>query len=148
MRRNQLKSARDRKISAAGRGKSNGGKGKNKNKNKKGQVPSEYVDGKRVEGRWYNKEEFAKLTPAQRTAVIKLKRKPKSDKEDNDKDVSALRQELRDDMVTLGEAIISGVAHASADNNTNEEEEAPPISSNSSVNTRQSAESGSIGNIF
>ena len=149
MRRSQMKSAKDRRVSAAGKGNPNGGKGRNKNKNKKGQVPFEYVDGKRIEGRWYDKEEFGKLTPAQRTAVIKLKRKSKSDKGDNDKDVSALRQELRDDMVTLGEAIISGVAHASADNNAdNEEEQDSPASSGSTINTRQSAESGSIGNIF
>ena len=148
MRRSQLKSARDKKISAAGRGNGGGGRGKNKNKSKKGQVPFEHVDGKRVEGRWYSKEEFGKLTPAQRTAVIKLKRKSKSDKGEEDKSVSALRQELRDDMVTLGEAIISGVAHASADNNNATEEEQQPASSDSTINTRQSAESGSIGNIF
>ena len=72
--------------------------------------------GNKVEGRWYSKEEFSKLTPDQRKAVIRLKRKSNKPADDKDKSVAALRQELRDDMITLGEAIISGVAHASADN--------------------------------
>ena len=149
LRRNQLRAVRDRKVAAAGKDPGNTNrsqKNKNKNKNKNTQVESEVVDGKRVEGRWYSKEEFGKFTPAQRYAVIRLKRKAKT----GDKSVAAIRQSLRDDLVTLGDAIISGVAHASADNNNANKHEGDhtPSSSNASVTTRQSAESGSIGNVF
>ena len=153
MRRNQLRMSRDRKVSAVNRdsnnGRSNGAKKGGKSK-KKGHSTSEIVDGKRVEGRWYSKEEFGKLTSAQRSAVIKLKRKANSSQsESNNRSVSALREELRDDLVSLGDAIISGVAHAQVDNNAGEQNainERP--SPDSSAHTRQSAESGSIGNIF
>ena len=154
MRRNQLRMSRNRKISVTNRdsnnGRGNGAKNKGgKSKNKKEQHVSEIVDGKRVEGRWYSKEEFGNLTPAQRSAVIKLKRKANiSQNEGNNRSVSALREELRDDLVSLGDAIISGVAHAHVDNNVGEQGAINQPSSNASTHTRQSAESGSIGNIF
>ena len=71
MRRNQLKTTRDRKVAAAGRGNGRDGKGNmQKGKGKKGEIHSETVDGNKVEGRWYSKEKFSKLTPDQRKAVI------------------------------------------------------------------------------
>ena len=102
LRHKQLKTAKDKKVAAAGRGpgrNSNGG-GKTKNKTKKGELQSEVVDGKRVKGCWYSKDEFSKLTPEQRKAVIRLKRKSNKSDNDKDKSVAALRQELRDDMIT------------------------------------------------
>jgi hypothetical protein len=147
LRRKQLKAAtNERKVSGVGKQRNSGGGGKRgKDKgNQKSQSLSEVVDGKKVEGRWYSKEEFGKLTPKQRTAVIKLKRqaKPGNDSASSNSNIAALRQEMQDDMVTLGEAIISGVSRASADNNVADDISATTGSS------RQSAESGSIGNIF
>lgn len=121
--RNQLRAVRDRNVEAAGRESHNNstrGKNKNKKKNIGGQVESEIVDGKRVEGRWYSKEEFGKFTPAQLSAVIRIKRKSNKSGGPNDRLVASLRQESRDDLVTLGDAIISGVAHASDDNNADD----------------------------
>ena len=149
LRRKQLKSAVDRKVSAANRDKNKHPKWQ-PNANK-GTILSETVEGRKVEGRWYNPEEFNKLTPKQRTAVIKLKRRS-GNKDDNrpppkSNNASSLRREFQDDMVTLGNAIISGISHANADN-TNDDLTTTTASTSSTTSTRQSAESGSIGNIF
>lgn len=153
LRRKQLKSAiNERKVSGVGKQKSkgrNGGGHNNKGKDNSQKTLSEVVDGKKVEGRWYSKEDFAKMTPKQRTAVIKLKRQSKPGNDNNDNggnstSISALRQEMQDDMITLGNAIISGVSHASTDNTADD----LTATTGTSTSSRQSAQSGSIGNIF
>lgn len=142
MRRKQLKSAtNEKKVSGVGKQKNTGNKSGKGKGNQKSQSLSEVVDGKKVEGRWYSKEEFGKLTPKQRTAVIKLKRQAKPNSDTASSNISALRQEMQDDMITLGEAIISGVSRASADNNADD-------LTATTGSSRQSADSGSIGSIF
>ena len=150
LRRKQLKSSIDRKVSAAGRDFL-----KNKNqkprpdKSNNNNVLSETVEGRKVEGRWYNKDEFNKMTPKQRLAVIKLKRQSfQGEPSSSNKNTSSLRREFQDDMVTLGNAIISGISHANVDNSQDDNLTATTASSSSTTSTRQSAESGSIGNIF
>ena len=81
--------------------------------------------------------------------MIRLRRKANKPGNPKDRSVSSLRRDFRDDLITLGDAIISGVSHASADNNAEEQgAEDGQQASNASVNMRQSAESGSIGSIF
>ena len=148
LRRKQLKSALDKKVSAAGRDHNKGKPTKPKpTRNNDGNILSETIEGRTVEGRWYNKEEFGKLTQKQRTAVIKLKRKSGQPSNKPNHNASSLRRDFQDDMLTLGNAIISGISHANSDN-ANDDLTATTGSSSSSNTTRQSAESGSIGNIF
>ena len=153
LRRKQLKSAQDRKVSANLRGDPNKKikPRNNPNPRNKPTVFSETVDGQKVEGRWYSSEDFNKMTTKQRHAVIKLKRKSMGGGGDNEppkppNKVSSLRKEFQDDMVTLGNAIISGISHANNDNANNDDLTETTASTSSS--SRQSAESGSIGNIF
>ena len=147
MRRKQLKSSIDKKVSGAGRDKKKQPKPNPPPRN--GTILSETIDGRKVEGRWYSRDEFDKMTSKQRTAVIKLKRKSsQGDGKPNNPNASSIRREFQDDMVTLGNAIISGISHANADNSNDDNLTATTGSSSSSGNTRQSAESGSIGNIF
>ena len=149
LRRKQLKSSIDKKVSAAGRDTGKGKPTKPKG-NGNGTILSETVEGKKMEGRWYSPEEFSSLTSKQRTAVIKLKRKSgqgANTPNNTPRNIQSLRREFQDDMVTLGNAIISGVSHANADN-VQDDLTATTGSTSSTMSTRQSAESGSIGNIF
>ena len=152
LRKKQLKSAINKTVSAVERnkGKNNNSSGKGgKGKGKGNKVPSEVVDGKRVEGRWYSPQEFSKMTGPQRTAIIKLKRQANNSKGgDNQINVSSIRSDIQSDLVTVGEAIIAGVRQASADNDDGSHSGETTPSSNSSLGTRTSAEAGSIGNIF
>ena len=152
MRRKQLKSTLDKKVSGAGRDKLKGKPTPRNNpnpNNRGGTILSETIEGRKVEGRWYSRDEFDKMTPKQRTAVIKLKRRTgQDDNKSSNSTASSLRREMQDDMVTLGNAIISGISHANVDNSNDDNLTATTASSSSTTSTRQSAESGSIGNIF
>ena len=128
-------------------GKSNG----NQNNNSKGdrKVLSKFVDGKKVEGRFYSRKEFSSMTPKQRSAVIELKRKSRN-QDDNSRNAS---QVTTDDLITLGDAIVAGVTNASQDNNREEDQNETRSVSNTTINTRQSGdrsqvESGSVGSAF
>ena len=149
LRRKQLKSAIDKKVSGLGHEKRKDkrkGPGTGRNKN----TLSEVIDGTKVEGRWYSPDEFNKMTSKQRLAVIKLKRRSAGgdNPTNNGPNVSSMRKGFQDDMVTLGNAIISGISHANNDNATDDNLTTTTASSSSTNSTRQSAESGSIGKIF
>lgn len=121
----------------------NNGKESN-GKDKKGPIPSKFVDGKKVEGRFYSKEEFGKMTKAQRAAVIELKKKRRSPN-DSDKDTQ-ISQVTLDDMITLGDAIVAGVKRASV---TNDEGDDPASTNDDQTQAgRVTATSGSVGTAF
>jgi hypothetical protein len=150
LRRKQLKSSLDKKVSAANRDKNKNNPTRPPKGNKNGPILSEIVDGKKMEGRWYNPDDFSKFTPKQRAAVIKLKRRSAQGSDTPNaprNQIQSLRREFQDDMVTLGNAIISGVNHAAADN-AQDDLTVTTGSTASTTSTRQTAESGSIGNIF
>ena len=94
------------------------------------------------------------MTPKQRTAVIKLKRSIGSDKDsgnsNNDRQVSSVsRTDFQQDLITLGDAIISGVKRASDDNASQlTDSQENDNNGGSSRSDRPTAESGSVGNLF
>ena len=82
--------------------------GKNKRKNNHTAAPSAIVDGKRIEGRSYPRNEWLKLTPNQRTKVkeLNLQRRNKST---DSTSVAALSASIREDMTSLGEVIVASM---------------------------------------
>ena len=153
MRRKQLHNTRDRRVSSV-HGKT---KGNHKGNNKGNVRQSQVVDGLTVYAKSYAKEEFRKLTPAQRTAVIEMNRaKRRADKgkqkngnnnNGNDALVSAINS-LRDDTISMGDAIIAGVSRATGedvsimtDNNRDDGDTA-------TSSKRKSAASGQVGDFI
>ena len=105
------------------------------------------VEGVTIEGRRYDSTEYNALSPSQKAAVVRLHRKaqgkkPTAKRRGNSvapKDIAAV---THDDLVTLGEAIVSGVTQAStADDDTastiTNPQQSPP--------SNGTATSGSIG---
>ena len=129
-------------------------------------IPYKVVDGKRIEGRFYDRDEFRKFTPNQKKACNKMKsfknnnnhngtdsgnsRGNSNNNTDNDRNISATRADMREDMITLGEAMISGVRAASIDNEAGTviTQSTQESTGNNSGGNRPSGDSGSIGNIF
>ena len=87
---------------------------KGKQKKALGPALSKVVEGKKIEGRMYPREEYTKLSDAQKKAVIELKcerynrAKKSSGSKPDDKTINAINN-LTDDMSNIGEAIIAGV---------------------------------------
>jgi len=121
-----------------------GGRGGGKATYRGGPYPSKFVDGKKVEGRFYSKDEFSKMTKNQRTAVIELKQQHKQGTNDNKS--ATVSQVTLDDMITLGDAIVAGVQKASADNM--EEGNDGATTAGNSLSGRVTANSGSVGTAF
>ena len=126
----------------------NNKKGEN---NKSKQVLFKIVDGRRVEGCFYSKQEFQKMTPKQRAMVVELKRKSKGSS--GTSTTRNTSQVTTDDLITMGDAIVAGVARAAKDNinapNT-VVTSIPDSTSNTQVTNqaRAQAVSGSVGNVF
>ena len=130
VRRTQLNSGgRDRRASAIGAdGKKNG---RGKNNSKKGSLPSKFVDGLQVFAKTYPKKEFSHMTQSQRSAVIELNRARRKkgqgkdgngNNHNNDHDggshnniSAATLRDLREDMASMGDAIIAGVSRATGE---------------------------------
>ena len=132
----------------------NGGRGNksgannNRNGNKlKGPYPSKFVDGKKVEGRFYSKDEFSKMTKSQRAAVIELKRKHYSENSssDNKTQISGI---TTDDLITLGDAIIAGVQRGTAATGDTPADTNDAGNDDTSQAGRVTADSGSVGTAF
>lgn len=136
-----------------GSGSSKNGKTGNKGKGGKGdgrgnkRIPSAFIDGKKVEGRSYDSKEWKSMTSNQRKKVIQLQKESRKTQEDAN--ISAA---TRQDLITLGEAIVAGVTRASVENS---DQSQPPSaastddsSSVSGLTKRTAGESGSIGNMF
>ena len=128
-------------------------------------IPYKVVDGKRIEGRFYDRDEFRQFTSNQKKACNKMKsfknnnkignnsgnsRGNNNSEANNDRNISATRADMREDMITLGEAMISGVRAASIDDEAGTviTQTTQESTSNNSVGSKPSGDSGSIGNIF
>lgn len=158
-RRLQLNSLRDRRISALdrggrGNGKGRGGKGRG-GRGGRDKPESKVVDGKTVSARRYSRDEFRSLTDAQRNAVIEMNRAKRSHLNNNPNPPpptnvsSASISELRDDMISMGEAIVAGVQRATGEDVSvvTGSTETPSDQSPSSASKRK-ATSGSIGDFI
>lgn len=120
LRRKQLGNTKDRNVSGLGKETPRGGGGRNHNNPRN--TPSRVVDGTKIFAKRYSREDFGRLTPSQRTAVVELCRDARKKRNNNDtkekpQGVSSAKLiELRDDMVSMGDAIIAGVQRATGDN--------------------------------
>jgi hypothetical protein len=140
-----------------GNGHNGGGKGNGKGKGEKGgkgngkKVLSAFVDGKKVEGRTYDRKEWKGMTNNQRKKVIQLQRESRKSNEDVNVS-STSRQEMQQDLITLGEAIVAGVARASVEASDQSQPPGATPTDDASVvsglTKRTAGESGSIGIIF
>ena len=118
-RKKQLNTSKDRRVSAyKGNGKSgNGNKSRRGVKKTNSKTLSKMVDGKTVYAKQYSKQGFSSLTSRQRGAVISLNHeKRKSDneskKDDSNNEVTRHLLSIQADLVSMGEAIVAGVAKA------------------------------------
>ena len=159
-----LHNAKNRNASATGRSNNSGG---NRQGNRSGGgkltgvkydngLPYKVIDGKRIEGRFYDQADFRKFTPKQREACLKMKSFKKNgkgnshggnDDNGNNRTVGSVsRDEVREDMITLADAMVAGVRAASLDN----ESETIVTNDNNSAaaGSRASGDSGSMGDIF
>ena len=114
-------------------------KGK-KNKKSYGPILNAYVDGRKVEGRSYSKDEWKKLSQPQRNKIKELMKQRKNNQSSGHAETP---ESFRDDLVTLGDAIIAGVQRASSAS-----VDAPDDASALTTTSRRKAEAGSVGNIF
>ena len=138
LRKQQLGSKKEKNVSKVAQ--------KGKAKKALGPVLSKVVEGKKIEGRMYSRDEYIKLSDAQKKAVIELKRerynrakKPHGSKAE-DKTINAINI-LTDDMSNIGDAIIAGVLR-----DVNEVSETP--TDNDTIQTqisKKSAIAGSVG---
>ena len=125
-------------------GNSNNGNGKGGKP--KGPYPSKVVDGKKVEGRFYPKDEFSKMTKAQRAAVIELKRQRNSANPSDKR--TQISQVTLDDMITIGDAIVAGVKRANISNQNVEENAGGTQHDGATQASRVTATPGSVGSAF
>ena len=141
MRRKQLKS-NDRRVSGARSENTNNGNGR-KNDNKK--VNFRWIEGKKVFNKLYPRDEFRRLSKAQREAVVDMYKESKSKGKGGRKthNTSSLS---KDDIVSLGEAIVAGVTKAQKAE-LSDTEETEDTSSISTKSTRK-APSGGVGNFL
>lgn len=127
-----------------------GGKGTQKGRDTNKKLLSAFIDGKKVEGRSYDNKEWKAMTANQRKKVIQLQKESRQSKA-NTSSVST-RQDIQQDLITLGEAIVAGVARASnesTDQSSGGHDAGEDNTSTVSGLTKRTAgESGSIGNIF
>jgi hypothetical protein len=166
LRKKQLRTSRDRTVSSATTGKKGNydrsGRGGGNNNGRGGNdsnAISKVVGGKRVYAKQYSKEEFGKLTSAQRSAVIKLNREARNKNRGdsgrgnniNTSSIQSLRNDMMDDMINVGDAIVAGVTAASNDNEANSITPSVSLASSSSSafndgnRNKRKAPSGSVG---
>ena len=129
------------------RGRGGRGRGGRGNFNRGGKLTTAWVDGKQVESRYYKADEFQKLTPKQRSKVVELRRQqrtPSTGGGDRLSSTIASIASLRDNMSTMGDAIVAGVARASGE--VNEDQVGSDVSTASS--SKRKASSGSVGSFI
>ena len=154
LRRKQLGHNKDRSISGVGQDQLKRGGGRNDhNKPNNRNTPSKMVDGTKIYAKRYSREDFGRLTPSQRTAVVELcrdarKNKNKPGAADKTSGISAAKlTELRDDMVSMGDAIIAGVQRATGDNISIITPD-DTVESPTGTKRSQAASSGSVGDFI
>ena len=140
-----LESSNRRNVS--GFNTNNNKKSKYNKKKSYGPVLTAQVEGKTVEGRPYSKEEWRRLSQPQQNKIKDLMKQRKNTAPSNTSSaaVSSVSVEtMRDDMITLGDAIIAGVQRASASNNI--PDDASALTTGTTPKRR--ADAGSVGEIF
>ena len=159
-RKKQLGTSRDRRVSAVtGRGTRGGGRGRShgRGRDRRGESQrpnsdelSREVDGKVVFSRRYSKQEFRSLTRSQREAVIDLNRqKRRANNGENNTNVSGLTlSDFRDEMISLGDAIVAGVQQASGEEVSLLDPNDTADSTTSSRKRKPQASSGSVGDFI
>ena len=162
VRRQQLQSTKDRRVAGLDHNSNNskGGRGKGKEKgrqngNKKSgrDIESRFVDGKTVYAKQYQAKEFSALSRDQREAVISMNRSRRRASNNSTSDTHQISAStianLRDDMMSMGEAIVAGVERATGEDiSVVTTGTSPPTSSNDSPSKRRTADAGSIGDFF
>lgn len=152
-RRKQMnKAGKDRNVSAIKTG-NESSRRKNNNSRKKssrlGPMLYETVAGKRLESKMYSRSEFAQLSKEQKDAVVRLNRERRSraSKNSSDGHNASSVTSIRDEMISIGDAIVAGVARAVSektdDDATLSSQQVSAASNQPSF--RQSASSGSVG---
>ena len=131
---------------------------KNKPKYSSGRKPNfdilhlhEVVDGKCIESKHYDKPAFDALSPKQRATFVKLNRlrrrcaiQNKGSEKGNI--VSAMnRYHINDDMITVGNAIVAGIAKGT---NEGPSDVVTLGTDNDSKTTKRNATAGSVGDFF
>lgn len=138
------KQSRDRNVSSTGGRRSNNRSNTNNNRNGKAEnnVLSAFVDGKKVFGRNYPRNEFSSLTQAQRRKVIELRRQSRSKSKNNNNDTigsNTSATDVESMASSICNAVVAGVKRASSSNNEDEQ------SATSGTAEGSRAESGSVG---
>jgi hypothetical protein len=155
-RRLQLNSLRDRRIAALdkagrGNGRGRGGRGRG-GRSGRDRLESKVVDGKTISAKRYSRDEFRSLTDSQRNAVIEMnraRRQKNSPPPPPNNVSSASISELRDDMISMGEAIVAGVQRATGEDvsvvtgTTDASSDQSPTGT-----TKRKATSGSVGDFI
>lgn len=145
----------EKRVSAAGRGgggnnRRGGGRG-NGNSNSNGRTyPFKWVDGKKIEGRWYKAHEFRGFNENQKVVAKQLLEQAQKGSNSSSKSggISSLtRDQLQNDLNTFHEALIAGVSRANKDNSSTSDE-TPSVITENTNDSRTTADSGSVGNIF
>ena len=138
LRKKQLKS-NDRNVSGAKSDRR--GNGNNPNRDKK-KVKYQWVDGKKVFNKIYPKDEFRKLTQAQRDAVIAMhKGKGGKSKSNNASKLS------KEDLASISDVIVAGVAKAQVAD-LSDTDKTKSTSTISTKATKRKAPSGGVGNFL
>lgn len=158
LRKAQLRSNNNKRVSGAGRGRG-GGRGRGRGHSRgggrgsgRGTVPFKWIDGKKVEGRWYDPSEFKQFNTAQQEAAKELFKTARDSRKRNSSSTSSqvsglTMDDFHDGLNTLHTALISGVSRAQKDNDA-QSTSTPSISTESDTSSRPSADSGSVGNLF
>ena len=97
----------------------------------------------------YSRAEFAQLSKEQRDAVIKLNRqrrdKARNDKSSNRRSNTSAIEVFRDEMATIGDAIVAGVSRAVSEKT---DEDTTISSQQVAAASRPAASSGSVGDFI
>lgn len=145
IRKQQLKSGRNKDRNVSGlRGEKN-----NKKKTNNKDFPSKMVDGKMVYGKRYSNQEYKKLTNSQKDAVRQLQKEAKNRRGNKGGDHS-VKSITMDDLTVFGDAIVAGVRQAQLDaaDQQGSENEAETVTSEITTTTKRKAPSGGIGSFI
>ena len=148
-RKQMVKTGKDRNVSAVKGGSDSSKRRSNQSKkrnNKLGPVLYETVGGKRIESKMYSRAEFAQFTKEQKDAVVRLnrERRNRGSKDGSSRQNVSATNTLRDEMISIGDAIVAGVSRAVTEKGDDVTTLASPPAINQG-STRPSASSGSVG---
>ena len=117
-------------------------------KNKNGNKPRwKMVDGKRIEAKKYPRSEWLKLTRDQKQAVMDMYAQTKNGGQNPKKrqniDIKSVQSSMKQDLIDVGDAIVSKIVHFEEDNDDNDESE-----NKSDSKPKAKTKSGGIGDFL